>query len=254
MTREPASSASYRSHFGEERLAKHYDDLEYGPRSWSTLLWALEQETLTALLNRRDFVPNRDRYLDFACGTGRVTQHIAPHFQSTVGVDISQPMLNEACRRLPSAKFVQGDVIADPSLATGNFDLVTSFRFLLNADPPDRPAALKWLRSQLRDASSRAIVNNHSNLWTHKAITHSLRQLKSRGRSVTGNVLSHRQMVALVRDAGFSVESVHGMGHLGGHTLRVVPFEMMLRLQSRLRELPALERLGEDQLYVLAPR
>ena len=254
MISDPARRASYRSEFGEKKLAKQYDACEYGPRSWSTLLWALEQQTLTTLLNRRDFVPRRDRYLDFACGTGRVTQFIAPHFHSTVGVDISDAMLDQARPRVPSAEFLQGDVIADASLAGGNFDLVTSFRFVLNADPSDRLPALKWLRSQLRNSSSRAIINNHANLWTHKAITHGLRKVKNRSRLVTGNVLSHQQMVSLVQDAGFSVESVHGMGHLGGQSLRLVPFETMWRLQSRLRETPVLEKLGEDQLYVLAPQ
>lgn len=253
MIENDASRASYRSEFDEEGLAKQYDVSEYGPHSWSTLLWALEQKTLAEALCRCDFVPNRERYLDFACGTGRVTEFIAPHFQSTVGVDISEAMLEQARPRVPSAEFIRGDVIADPFLAGGKFDFVTSFRFILNADPSDRLPVLKWLRGRLRDESSRAMVNNHSNLWTHKAITHAVRRVRNRGNLITGNVLSHHQMAILVRDAGFSIESIHGMGLLGGQALRVIPFEFMAHLQARLREIPLLEKLGEDQIYVLAP-
>ncbi len=254
MTSDNTGNPSYRSEFGDEDLAKNYDAAEYGPNSWSTLLWGLEQKSLTQLLADPAFVPRRGRYLDFACGTGRVTSFIAPHFEQTVGVDISEAMLAQARPRVPAGTFTQGDVIADPSVAGGDFDLVTSFRFVLNADPSDRPPALRWLRSQLRDGSSRAIVNNHSNLWTHKAITHAARQLRNRGRKTTGNVLSHKQMASLVQDAGFRIESVHGMGLMGGQALRLIPFAPMSRLQESLRETPLLEKLGEDQLYVLAPR
>ena len=253
MTSDNTGNPSYRSEFGDEHLAKNYDAAEYGPSSWSTLLWGLEQKSLAQLLDTA-FVPCRERYLDFACGTGRVTSFIAPHFEQTVGVDINEAMLAEARPRVPDATFTMADVITDPSAAGGDFDLVTSFRFILNADPSDRLPALRWLRSQLRDGSSRAIVNNHSNLWTHKAVTHAVRQLKDRGRKTTGNVLSHKQMVTLVQDAGFVIESVHGMGLIGGQALRLLPFGPMSRLQETLREAPILEKLGEDQLYVLAPR
>ena len=254
MTSDNTGNPSYRSEFGDEHLAKNYDAAEYGPRSWSTLLWGLEQKSLGELLDDPAFVPRRGRYLDFACGTGRVTAFIAPHFEQTVGVDISEAMLAQARPRVPRATFTQGDVIADPSVAGGDFDLITSFRFVLNADPSDRLPALRWLGSQLRDGSSRAIVNNHSNLWTHKAVTHAARKLKSRGRRVTGNVLSHQQMTTLVHEAGFSIESVHGMGLIGGQAMRLIPFAPMSRVQEALRETPVLEKLGEDQLYVLAPR
>ena len=49
----------------------------------------------------------------------------------------------------------------------------------------------------------------------------------------------------MVEQAGFRIESVHGMGHVGGQALRVVPFGTMSRIQSVLREKPLLERIAE---------
>src|ERR1043166_6151160 len=50
------------------------------------------------------------RYLDFACGTGRLTAVIAPWAAEVVGVDISESMLKKAEARVPSARFVRGDL------------------------------------------------------------------------------------------------------------------------------------------------
>jgi ubiquinone/menaquinone biosynthesis C-methylase UbiE len=49
--------------------------------------------------------------LDLACGTGLLTRRIARIFDSVVGLDISQDMLNEAARRSESQniRFVLGD-------------------------------------------------------------------------------------------------------------------------------------------------
>ena len=96
--------------------------------------------------------------------------------------------------------------------------------------------------------------NNHSNLWSHKAVTHGVRRLRGAGRRTTGNVMSHRHVLELVQAAGLEVESTHGMGFLGGQALRVIPFKRMSALQESLREKPVLQRLGEDQIYVLRPR
>src|SRR4026208_757151 len=54
------------------------------------------------------------RYLDFACGTGRIMELASPHFAETVGIDVSEAMLAEARRRLPTARLIQVDVMTDP--------------------------------------------------------------------------------------------------------------------------------------------
>ncbi len=254
MSDRDHATQSYRQEFAQEELARTYDASEYGAGSWSSLLWRLEQRTLNALLESASFVPHRDRYLDFACGTGRVLSYLAPHFDTAAGVDISEAMLVQARRRAPRAVLRAADVTTDPEVVGGEYDLVTSFRFLLNADPSDRLPAMRWIRSRLRDENSRVVVNNHGNLWTHKAVTHALRRLRGGHRGTTGNVLSHRQVLRLAEASGFEVESVHGMGLLGGQALRLIPFERMTLLQEALREKPFVELLGEDQLYVLAAR
>ena len=48
----------------------------------------------------QEIVPNlfaeKPRYLDFACGTGRITSVVAPMTAECTGVDVSESMLAEA--------------------------------------------------------------------------------------------------------------------------------------------------------------
>ena len=245
--------STYREQFAEIDKATRYDSEEYGARSWSTLLWGLEQTVLQCLLDDPQFVPRREAYLDFACGTGRVTEFIAPRFSRARGIDISESMLTRARARVPSARFFTGNVMATPDLLEGAFDLVTAFRFILNADEEDRETALRWIRSRMHDDSSRVVVNNHSNLLSHKALPYAWRQLRHKGRRVTGNVLRHGRVVDLATAAGFRVESVMGVGYLGGTFLRVIEFDRMTAMQKRLASVGWLQSIAEDQIYVLAP-
>src|SRR5438874_9368849 len=68
------------------------------------------------------------RYLDFACGTGRITQRVEPLAVESIGVDVSESMLAAARLKCQKTRFVCVDLTREePDL--GTFDLVTSFRF-----------------------------------------------------------------------------------------------------------------------------
>ena len=50
-------------------------------------------------------------------------------------IDVSPDMLALAGARCPRARLIRGDVTTTPGLAPGPFDLITAFRFFLNAEP-----------------------------------------------------------------------------------------------------------------------
>jgi ubiquinone/menaquinone biosynthesis C-methylase UbiE len=69
--------------------------------------------------------------LEVGCGTGHFTRWFGEQGLQAMGLDLSQPMLNEAAR-LGSPPCVQGDALALP-FSTGAFDLlalVTTLEFL----------------------------------------------------------------------------------------------------------------------------
>lgn len=102
------------------------------------------------------------RYLDFACGTGRITSTVAPLCDVAVGVDISPSMLEVARRKLPSTEFRLGDLTTSDIDLGGSFDLVTSFRFFGNAQPELRESALAAIVRRMR-AGAHLIINSHRN-------------------------------------------------------------------------------------------
>ena len=144
------------------------------------------------------------RYLDFACGTGRITEVVAPLVGETVGVDLSESMLAEARIKCPNARFVRADLTSE-DVDIGQFDLATSFRFLGNAGPELRSAALGAIAKRLR-RDGFLIVNNHRN---PEAIGSLFAKL---GGSRHDLDLTHGLLARLLKDAGFRITRVRPIG------------------------------------------
>ncbi len=138
-----------------------YDEDLWDPRAAKGLDWLVEQQLLADVL--RADVPSAARSAaDFACGTGRVLEFLGRYFPSPVGIDISPDMLALARERCPQATVVLGDVTTTPGLAPGPFDLITAFRFFLNAEPDLRNEVLTWMRGSLQPGGL-VVANFHLN-------------------------------------------------------------------------------------------
>ncbi len=80
----------------------------------------------------------RGAALDFGCGVGRLSQALAGHFQTVVGVDISPAMIELADRynRFPDRCQYRLNARADLSLCEGDsFDFIYSFITLQHMQP-----------------------------------------------------------------------------------------------------------------------
>jgi SAM-dependent methyltransferase len=153
------SRDSYRdSHLDPMQVVAFDRDL-LDPRAAKGVEWRLEQRILDELLADR---PPPGTAIDFACGTGRVLGFLAERARRVIGVDISAAMIEVARQRYPQARLVYGDVTVTPGLLTESADVVTAFRFLLNAEPPLRASALEWMRDRLAPGGA-LIVNFHLN-------------------------------------------------------------------------------------------
>jgi SAM-dependent methyltransferase len=88
----------------------------------------LEKALLGKLLR---CLPNVHTVLEVGCGTGHFTRWMAERGLEAVGLDISEPMLDEA-RRLGGPKYLLGDALSLPVLAQ-SYDvvaLITTLEFL----------------------------------------------------------------------------------------------------------------------------
>ncbi len=144
------------------------------------------------------------RYVDFACGTGRIIATVAPLVAESVGVDVSETMLAAARQKCPSSRFVRADLTRDP-VDLGEFDLATSFRFLGNAEHTLRQAALGAV-SRLVRKGGHLIVNSHRNPHSIGAAVLALRG------HVHGMDLTYWKLKRLLREHGFEVVRVRSIG------------------------------------------
>ncbi len=100
-----------------ETLASRYD-----AHFSETELFEYDQEFLNEVL------PAQGRMLDLGCGTGRHVEHFAKRGWKVAGVDLSEPMLQEAARRLASggleAELYRADILDLSFLTPASFDAV----------------------------------------------------------------------------------------------------------------------------------
>ena len=244
-------AGDFREAFQSTGNVAAYDEGQYAPGGYWDVLWQIEKEILDSVMARLRTTKTVVRHLDFACGTGRILAHLEPSCDESVGIDVSQVMLDVARTRVRAARLLRVDIAAGEAADEGGFDLVTAFRFVLNAEPSLRQAALKELVGRLRDRDSLLVVNNHGSLWSYKAALAPLKALRDR---VTGGrperLLSTRRMDTLLRDAGLDVLGQHGLGLLPGAVLERVPDKWRASVERSLRRLPGLASLGVNQIYV----
>ncbi|MCI1944494.1 class I SAM-dependent DNA methyltransferase [Clostridium luticellarii] len=102
------------------KFAHIYDDLINKDIDYHT--WSLKILNLC-----RTFNVNFQNYLDLACGTGNMTEKIAPYFQNSWAVDLSSEMLCKADEKLRNKRLKTNLICEDISNLKLNrqFDLVT---------------------------------------------------------------------------------------------------------------------------------
>ncbi len=245
--------ATYKEHFGNANEAAGYDAVEYASGSYSALLWSLEQILLEQII--ADFRASHPRieYLDFAAGTGRVLSFCEPRVDSATGMEISEAMAARARERVSRATVLCRDITGSGAAVEGQYDLITAFRFFLNAEPALRVAGMKALAGRLRDKTSRLVFNNHGNLWSIKLLAWPYHRLRGLGKGWRpyGNYMTDAEIQKLTREAGLRIVKRIGYGMLGGTIAGRMSYDRAMRLERRLPAQKMFQRLAQNQLYVV---
>ena len=103
----------------------------------------------------------------------------------------------------------QDKILATPSVAGGDYDLITAFRFFLNAEPPLRRAVLAWMRASLRPRGL-VVVNFHLNPFSLRGIYLRLRMNPAE----TPAMMNAAGALRLFTDSGFRVRQILGYSYL----------------------------------------
>jgi SAM-dependent methyltransferase len=241
---------SYRQQFSTVDNAQAYDEQEYGAGSYGQLLWQIEQAQLAQIFATFRRTHAKVDVLDFAAGSGRILSFVERLSDSAVGIEISEQMAERARQRVERAPVLCRDITVPGAQIEGTYDIITAFRFILNAEPALRRSAMLALRQRLRDRSSLIIFNNHGNMWSHKAILYPLHAARhGRGPKTSGNYLSHRQVTRLAKSVGLRVQRAYGCGVIGARLTRALPEEHLLRWETTLAASP-LSWIAVNQMYV----
>ena len=240
---------SYSQMYQSAEAAALYDNEICDAEGRDAPLWSAERACLLRLI-RRFFPDHRSAHaLDFACGTGRIAALLRPLVGSLTCVDISQAMLDRAHQRVGEAEIICADIVASPQSVPGNKDIITSFRFLLLAEPELRAACIRELGTKLRSERSIMILNTHGNPWSFRGLAMLRDRILRRERRFPSFSLG--DMRKLAKACGLRVVAATGLGFVPGVLAKRLPPRVLGVVERALAGLPLLWRLGAIQLVVL---
>jgi predicted TPR repeat methyltransferase len=202
------------SYTESHKYAAKGDEYEthYQTEAWERFLWSREQKIILRILDK--YFAGRDvDLLDFACGTGRITSLMENHVKTSTGVDVSGSMLAVAGKKLERTEIIEADITQDNVLKGRKFNLITAFRFFLNAEPELRSAAIKALVELLAEDGYLVFNNhhNHHNLGSPWIRLLYARHLRKNPEGIF-NVMSVVEMKKLVEGVGLEIVEIYPVG------------------------------------------
>ncbi len=233
---------SYReSH--KRKGADYYDTFATIPHR--AILWKLERTVLDRIVRER-FLGVKPRYLDFACGTGRILGHLEPRVESAVGVDVSSSMLQIARANVPAASIIEADITRSDVLGPLRFDLITAFRFFPNAEPTLRSEVMAKLAEHLTPGGY-LVFNNHKN---QNSLVR--RILRWRNRLLSeAELMSMEEVQGLVCGAGLHIVMAYPLGILPVTERRTPrPYWLIAGLEDLASRIPGVLPLAQNIIYL----
>jgi 2-polyprenyl-3-methyl-5-hydroxy-6-metoxy-1,4-benzoquinol methylase len=254
---------AYRSVYTDSYLRPETSGSRYDHsvgNSFEMAIYRLEQALLRRIFRDRFGSNPHTRYLDFACGTGRILSIFRTLATSRTGVDTSAGQLEAAREKDPDATLICGNVVTDPGLLDDQrFDLITCFRLFLNLEPEHRVPILRRLR-ELLAPGGHLIVDNHMNRYSALGImalaAHWVLRIPRKpfvppGRRGVISTMSEREMRGALAAAGFEVEEVVRFCVMPGHgAFTVLPAGPLLAVERLLARIPLVNRAAKNQVFV----
>jgi predicted TPR repeat methyltransferase len=240
-----ATKISYRESHQYAAKGAEYER-HYETQAWEKFLWSREQEIILKILEK--YFAGRDVHLlDFACGTGRITSFLEDRVTTSTGVDVSDSMLAIARQKLQRTEIIEADITTENILKPRTFNLITAFRFFLNAEPDLRSMAIGELVDLLA-VDGYLVFNNHHSLgspWIK------LLYARHRRKNPEGifNVMSIEQMAGLAGSAGLEIVEIYPVGFF--HPPKVpVSYRLNRAIDNIVCRFKSLDRFSESPIVV----
>jgi SAM-dependent methyltransferase len=200
-----------KSHVEEGKGKVYHESFEIYP--FRKYQWEWEKSILKKILDKK--LNNDSTILDFACGTGRILNFLNAQSKNVTGVDLSDAMLEVSKKNLPDVEIIKADITKD-NIFKGirSFDVITAFRFFLNAQDSLRIEVLNALNQILKEDGI-FIFNNHGNAlgigtFLGKWVIDVKNLFRSADNQYVYNILSESKIKRLLNKSGFEIiETYH---------------------------------------------
>jgi SAM-dependent methyltransferase len=235
-----------RSHTSIDKVAKYSKDWDLPYRK---MTWQWEQRVLLDILNNYFSDSTKIRYLDFACGTGRILGFLEGRVNEAVGVDVSKKMLDVAKERVKNSSLFVADITQESIFPHNSFQLITAFRFFLNAQWDLKKEAIKALSNLLSD-DGYLVFNIHMNSGSAKdVLRRSYRRLRKR--SFDYNALRKSNIINLLEFASLKLVKVFHFGVIPvpGETAPL-PYGLLQVAETQLSKFSFTEPLSQYSIYL----
>lgn len=147
----------------------------------------------------------KSRYLDFACGTGRILNLASTVFDDVSGVDISIDMAHHARASCSSATiYAPRDITQNP--LNEHYEVISAFRFFLNAQPELRRNVLHAM-GKMQQEGDFLVCNVHVNSRSLTGLAYRLRN-KILRREMASTLGLH-EFKSLLSEEGYSIQNVY---------------------------------------------
>jgi SAM-dependent methyltransferase len=245
------NKSSYASRFRSPVAAEEYEKTVYSPDSYSTFIWQLQIPVLQGILRSIRDDSEQKKLLDFACGTGRILSFVENEVDQSDGVDVSNFMTDIARAKCNKSNIFLGNLLEQPDLVNEDYDIVTCFRFLLNAEPETRIIVLKELRKRLLVKDGILVANIHGNKFSSRAISLFIRRIVHQEYH---EQLSRREIRQMFHAGGFEIIEEIGFGVMPPMAYRTPLRKFAEAIDKMCAQVPFFKLISIDLLYVCKPR
>lgn len=237
------------SHMAPEKgttYSKSFDDLPY-----RKMIWKWEQEKLSEIVDKYLGENTEVRYLDFACGTGRILGYLEDRVYEAIGVDLSESMINIARNKTKRSKLYIGDLTREHIFTPGTFNLITAFRFFLNAQWKLKDEVMRQLANLLSSSPHGYLVFNvHLNAGSSQEMLKRA-YTKICGRPVKYNSLSISDVRRLTSAANLQIVAMY---HFGIVPIRKesdrLPYQFMYQFEKFFSHFSFMQRFSRYIIFV----
>jgi len=236
------------SHIAPEKGMTYIESFEKLP--YRKMVWKWEQETLSEIVDECFGNQSVHRYLDFACGTGRILGHLEDKVDEAIGVDLSESMIDVAQQNTKRSKFYLVDLTREEVFTSETFNLITAFRFFLNAQWDLKEEAMTHLANLLSASNGYLVFNVHANagslqdiLWRIEA---KIRRVPNKHKS-----LSQGEVQRLTEHADLQIVRMY---HFGVIPIRKesdrIPYPLIYPIEKFFSHLRFVQRYSRYIIYI----